>query len=257
MKRVSARASRRRAPVYLHTRAAARTAFRALALLLASALLNLTAAHAAVVANVVPNTSRAYAGELTIVGDVNVDGSPAASGQTVFSGSAVAALEKSRALVNLGPLGRLELSPRTSLSLDFGGAGAAYALESGRVRVYAPDGSAASVQTSEAAVSSAAGSSAVFSVESIEGVTSVAVQSGEAEVRAGGGLHLVKAGASFTTAPNPEPRKMSDDKRKGLYVLVAAAVAAVVIVLAARDSNDVADSFGGCIDVISGESHCF
>ncbi|HWW75596.1 MAG TPA: FecR domain-containing protein [Pyrinomonadaceae bacterium] len=256
MKRVSARASRRRASVYLHTRAAARTASRALALLLASALLNLTAAHAAG-ADAAPNTSRAYAGELTIVGDVNVDGSPAASGQTVFPGSAVAALEKSRALVNLGPLGRLELSPRTSLSLDFGGAGAAYALESGRVRVSAPDGSAASVKTAEAAVSSAGGSSAVFSVESIGGVTSVAVQSGQAEVRAGGGLHLVKAGESFTTAPKPEPRKMSDDKRKGLYVLVAAAVAAVAIVLAARGSNDVEDSFGGCIDVISGESHCF
>ncbi|HJQ33084.1 MAG TPA: hypothetical protein VJ866_12930 [Pyrinomonadaceae bacterium] len=242
--------------MYLHTRADARTAFRALALLLASALLNLTAAHAAN-ANTVSPAARAYAGELTIVGEVLVDGSPAASGQTVFSGSAINALEKSRSLVNLGPLGRLELSPRTSVSLDFGGAGTACALEGGRVRVYAPAGLAASVKTSEAAVSSAAGSSAVFSVESIEGVTSVAVQSGQAEVRAGGGVHLVKAGESYSTAPKAEPRKMSDDKRKGLYVLIAGAVAAILIVLAARGSNDVEDSFGGCVDILSGESHCF
>jgi ferric-dicitrate binding protein FerR (iron transport regulator) len=256
MKRVSARASRRGAPVYLHARADVRTTLRALALLLASALLNLTAAPAAN-ANVISPGARAYAGELTVVGEVYVDGSPAASGQTVFSGSAVAALEKSRSLVNLGPLGRLELSPRTSVSLDFGGAGTACALEGGRVRVYAPAASPASVQTAEAAVSSASGAAAVFSVESIGGVTSVAVQSGQAEVRAGTGLRLVKAGETFTTAPKAEPRKASGDSRKGLYVLIAGAVAVALIVLAARGSNDVEDSFGGCIDVISGESHCF
>ena len=259
MKRVSARASRRRAPVYLHARAGASTALRALALLLASAVLNLTAAHAATVANSsnLPTAARAYAGELTVVGEVLVDGSPAASGQTVFPGSAINALEKSRSLVNLGPLGRLELSPRTSLSLDFGGAGTACALEGGRVRVYAPAASPTSVQTAEAAVSSAAGSSAVFSVESDAGVTSVAVQSGRAQVRAGGNVRLLKAGETFTTAPKAEPRKDDDDNRKGLYVLIAGAVAVVLIVLAARGSNDVEDSFGGCIDILSGESRCF
>jgi ferric-dicitrate binding protein FerR (iron transport regulator) len=254
MKRVLARASRRRASVYLHLHGGTRTTFRALALLLASALLNLTAAPAADASGASPG-ARAYTGEVTVVGDVYVDGSPAASGQTIFPGSAVAASEKSRSVVNLGTLGRLELSPRTSLSLDFGGGGTNCALEGGRVRVYAPAASAASVKTSDAAVSSAGGETAVFSVESIGGKTSVVVQSGQAEVRAAGGVHRLSAGETYTT--EPAPRKMSDDKRKGLYVAIAAAVAVVIIVLAARGSGDDDFQFGGCIDVISGESRCF
>jgi ferric-dicitrate binding protein FerR (iron transport regulator) len=226
---------------------------RALALLLASALLNLTAVPAAKAS---PG-ARAYAGEVTVVGEVRVNGSLAASGETIFPGNVLATSEKSRGVVNLGPLGRVELSPRTSLSLDFGGAGTACALEGGRVRVYAPAASAASVKTADASVSSAGGATAaVFSVESVGGKTSVVVQSGQAEVRAGGSVHRLSAGETYTTEPEPEPRGMSDDKRKGLYVAIAGAVAVVLIVLAARDSgND--DQFSTCIDVISGESRCF
>ena len=259
MKRVLARASRRGASVYLRPHAGTRTTLRALALLVASALLNLTAAPAARASNVTAKASpaaRAYAGEVTVVGVVNVDGLPAASGQTVFPGSAVASGEKSRSVVNLGPLGRVELSPETSVSLDFGGAGTNCALGGGRVRVYAPAETSASVKTSDASVSSAGGAAAVFSVESVGGRTNVLVQSGRAEVRAGGGVRLLSAGESYTTAPKAEPRRMSDDKRKGLYVALAAAVAVVLIVLAARGSDD-EEQIGGCIDVISGESHCF
>ena len=256
MKRVLARASRRRASARLHLHGGGRTTLRALALLLAAALLNLSAAPAAHASGASPG-ARAYAGEVTVFGDVKVDGSPAASGQTIFPGSAVATWEKSRSVVNLGPLGRLELSPRTSVSLDFGGAGTNCALEGGRVRVYAPAASAASVKTADAAVSSVGEAAAVFSVESFGGKTNVVVQRGRAEVRADGGVHRLSAGETYTTAPKPEPRKMSDDERKGLYVAIAAAVAVVLIVLAARGSGDDEDQFGSCIDVISGESHCF
>jgi hypothetical protein len=123
------------------------------------------------------------------------------------------------------------------------------------VRVYAPAASAASVKTADASVSSAGGATAVFSVESFGGKTNVVVQSGQAEVRAGGGMHRLNAGETYTTAPKAEPRDTSDDKRKGLYVLIAAAVAVVIIVLAARGGGD--EQIGTCIDVISGESHCF
>jgi ferric-dicitrate binding protein FerR (iron transport regulator) len=255
MERVSARAPRRRASVRLHLHAVPRKALRALALLLASALLNLTAAPAANAADASPG-ARAYAGEVTVVGEVRINGSLAASGETVFPGNVLATSEKSRSFVNLGTLGRVELSPRTSVSLDFGGAGTACALEGGRVRVYAPAESAASVRTADASVSSAAGATAVFSVESVGGRTNVVVQSGQAEVRAGGGVHRLSAGEAFTTAPEPEPRGMSDDKRKGLYVVIAGAVAVVLIVLAARDGGE-DDQFSTCIDVISGESRCF
>ena len=238
MKRFPARASRRRVSPRLHLHAGKRATFRALALLLASALLNLSAARAADITTKAAPASPAYTGEVTVFGDVRVDGSPAASGQTVFTGSAVAALEKSRSVVNLGPLGRFELSPKTSVSLDFGADGTACALEGGRVRVYAPAETPASVKTADASVSSAGGVTAVFGVESVGGRTNVVVQSGEAEVRAAGGVRRLSAGETYTTDPKAEPRRMSDDKRKGLYVALAAAVAVVIIVLAARGDDD-------------------
>ena len=260
MNRVSARASRRRASVRLHLRHGGHAAFRSLALLLAAALMNLTAAPAANATNASHASpgARAYTGEVTVVGEVNVDGSPAVSGQTIFPGSAVAAAEKSRSFVNLGPLGRLELSSRTAVKLDFGGAGTTCALDGGRVRVYAPAESASSVKTSDAEVSSAGGATAVFSVESAGGRTNVAVQSGQALVRAAGGVRKLSAGETYTTDPKREPRReLSDDQRKGLYVAIAAAVAVVIIVLAARSGDDDDVQFGGCIDVISGQSQCF
>jgi ferric-dicitrate binding protein FerR (iron transport regulator) len=254
MKRVFARALRRRASGRLYPRAGTRTALRAAALLVAAALLNLTAARAAPAST----AARAYTGEITFVEGVTVDGSPAASGQTLFPGSVVTTAKRSHTTVNLGPLGRLELARRTSLALDFGEAGASCNLDAGRVRVYAPAASVASVKTAEAAVSNAGAETAVFSVETVKGATTVVVQSGRAEVRAGGATRLLAAGETFTTAPQGAGRNnLSDNERKGLYVAIAGAVAAVLILLAARGGDAEDDVIGGCIDVLSGESHCF
>ena len=254
MKRVFARAPRRGDSGRVYLRAAARTTSRALALLLASALLNMTAARADA-----STAARAYTGELTVASGALVDGTPAFNGQTLFPGSAVETNSNSHSFVNLGALGRLELTPRTSLVLDFGEAGTSCALGAGRVRVYAPAGVGSAVKTEEAAVSSAGGETAVFSVESIKGATTVVVQSGRAEVRAGGRVHKLAAGETFTTDPKGAPkRELSDDERKGLYIAIAAAVATVIIVLAARGGGDDEDErFGGCIDVLSGPSTCF
>ena len=252
MNRVLARALRRRVSGCLYPRAC-----RTAALLLAAALLNLSAAAPAARASA---AARTYAGEMMVVGRAMVDGSDAATGQTVFPGSEITTVEKSRSFVNLGELGRLELSAETSLRLDFGGEGTACALAAGRVRVYALAGVGSAIKTADAAVSSAGAGVAVFSVGSSKGATTVVVQSGEAEVRTGAGLlRRLSAGETYTTAPKGEPRReLSDDQRKGLYVAIAAAVAVVLVVLAARGGNGADDEvFGGCIDVLSGESHCF
>ena len=252
MKRVFARAHRRGDSGRVYLRRAAGAGLRALALLLASALLNMTVARADA-----PAAARAHTGELTVASGAFVDGTPAVNGQTIFTGSRVETNWNSHSFVNLGALGRLELTPRTTLALDFGEAGTSCALGAGRVRVYAPAAVGASVRTEDAAVSSVGGETAVFSVEAVKGATTVVVQGGRAEVRAGGRVHRLAAGETFTTAPGGEPkRELSDDQRKGLYVAIAAAIATVIIVLAARSGGD-DEEFHGCIDVISGPSTCF
>ena len=231
MKRVFARALTRRVTGSVCLRAG-----RALALLLASALLNLSAQPAR--ASTAPPPR---AGEITVAGGAAVDGSPAASGQTVFSGSAVSTAADSRSTVNLGALGRLELAPRTSLRLDFGGAaGTACALEAGRVRLFAPGGARSAVRTADAAVASVGEETAVFSVEYARGATSVSVQSGRVEVRAGEAVRRLSAGETYSGAPAPQgpSQNLSGGQRKGLIVAIAAAVAIVAIVLAATGGGD-------------------
>lgn len=237
MKRAFAPALRRRASRRLSLSNRAGSACRALALLLAVALLNLSAAAA-------PAThgARAHAGEITIIGGATVDGTPAASGQTFFPGSTVATAADSRSTVNLGELGRLELAPETSLLLDFDGDGSACSLGAGRVRVFAPKGVGAAVKTADAAVTSAGGETAVFGVESKGGVTNVVVQSGQVEVRAGESLRRLSAGETYSSAPaqqGSQQQYMSGRKRAGLYLALAAAVAVVLIVIASRDDDKV------------------
>lgn len=242
MKRVFARALTRRVSVSVCLRAG-----RALALLLASALLNLSAQPARA------STPPPYAGEITVAGGAAVDGSPAASGQTVFSGSAISTAADSRSTLNLGALGRLELAPRTSLRLDFGGAGTNCALEAGRVRLFAPEGARSAVRTADAAVASVGEETAVFSVEYARGATSVSVQSGRVEVRAGEVVRRLSAGETYSGAPAPPgpSQNLSGGQRKGLIVAIAAAVAIIAIALAATGGDNDQIIRGDCPIIIS------
>jgi ferric-dicitrate binding protein FerR (iron transport regulator) len=125
------------------------------------------------------------------------------------------------------------------------------ALEVGRLRVYAPRGVAADFDTANAHVRSDSREAVSFTLRAGEGFTEVSVQSGSLEVRAGASSRLVKAGESFTTAPDPRPQQNSSGrKRAGIIVAVAAAVALVAIVLTARGDDETLD-FGGCVIVPS------
>jgi hypothetical protein len=202
---------------------------RAAVLLLAAALLNLS--------SMAPRAAGArHAGEVTDANGVAVDGAPAVRGQTFFSGSCLAAPDKSISLLSLDNFGRVELTDGAALRLDFDDATLGGALEAGRLRVYAPRGVAAAFSTADARVSADAREAASFTLRAAaEGFTEVSVQSGSLEVRAGGAARTLMAGESFATAPEPRPRRDSSDrKRAGIIIAVSAAVALVAIVLSSR-----------------------
>ena len=54
-------------------------------------------------------TTGARSGELSVIGDVSVNGQKVTSGGTIFSGSAIVTAKDSSAIVSLGKLGRIEL----------------------------------------------------------------------------------------------------------------------------------------------------
>ena len=205
-------------------------AARAFALLLAAALLNLSTLAAT------PNAP--HTGEVTDANGVAVDGAPAVRGQTLFPGSRLEAPFNSRSLLSLDNFGRVELTGGAALRLDFDDASLGGALEAGRLRVYAPRGVAADFATADARVKTDSRESVSFQLRTAEGFTEVSVQSGALEVRANGSARTLKAGESYTTAPDPQSRQnLSGRKRAGLLVAIASAVALISIILISRDET--------------------
>ena len=216
-----------------------RGARRACALLAAAALLNAAApARAAAESARRPRPS----GQVSLAAGLAVDGLPAVVGQTVFSGSSFDTAEKSRGALELGNRARLELSGATALKLDFSDGGVGGSLSSGGARVSVPRGVAASLATADASAVSETSEPALFSFQvSAEGTT-LTVQSGRVEMRAGGAARKASAGETLRAAAGSQPlppqgNSLSSGKRAGIFIGIAAAVAAVIIVLAGRDDD--------------------
>jgi len=212
---------------------------RGVALLAAAALLNLSAGAARA------STSPAPSGQVTAAAGLTLDGSPVVQGQTVFPGSHVTTAEHTRPSLVLGNLARLELSGGTSLRLDFSASSVGGSLDEGGTRVYAPRGVAASLLTADAAVvSDPEAGPALFSLQVSGEGTTLSVQAGLVEMRAGGRALTAAAGqtlrAAHGSAPAPAPpqgNSLSGRRKAGLFVGIAAAIAAVIIIIAAQDDD--------------------
>ena len=114
-------------------------------------------------------------GDLFTSGRVLLDGSDAVSGTSLFSGGEVSTDEGSRAVLDLGPSGRAELLPRSSLVINFGEECVSGSLGAGGVRVSKPAGVAASFATGDGSAVAESGGPAVFTLRYEEGRTTVRV----------------------------------------------------------------------------------
>lgn len=83
------------------------------------------------------------AGELLVTGKsingetpvVTVNGESAKTGRSVFSASTIATTENANAIINLGKIGRIELSPNTVFTVNFDENGITGDLTSGKITV--------------------------------------------------------------------------------------------------------------------------
>ena len=228
---------------------------RGVALFAAAALLNLSVGASAAPTAVTPAPS----GEVIVAAGLTLDGSPAAKGQTVFPGTTVGASEQSRPALALGNLARLEFAGGTSLKLDFSTSSVGGSLEAGGTRVYAPRGVAASLTTADAlVVSDLEAGPALFSVRVSEEGTTLSVQTGLVEMRAGGRALTAAAGqtlrAAHGSAPepaSPQGHNLSSKKKTGLFVGIGAALAAIILVVTGREDKEEELDFGGCVITLS------
>ncbi|HEX8290514.1 MAG TPA: hypothetical protein VF570_02085, partial [Pyrinomonadaceae bacterium] len=162
--------------------------------------------------------------------------------------------EGSRTALELGNRARLELSGSTALRLDFSDEGVGGTLGAGGARVSVPRGVAASLATADASVVSDNVDPSVFILQVSPEGTTLTVQSGRVEMRAGGAARSASAGESLRAARGSQPappqgNSLSSRKRAGIFVGIAAAIATVILVIAGRDGDE--DSTPPCPSVIS------
>ena len=197
-------------------------------------------------------------GDLSVVGEVTVNGTNAISGATVFSDSTVTTAKGSSAVVSLGKLGRVEVLPESSLKLTFTETGVTGMLDSGRVRVSSSSGISAVVTTKDGSAVADSAQPNVFTVDVECGNTVVATQSGRVELRAGNAVKQIAAGNQDTAGqatPGTRCTRFTQPDMRGLgggalaALLLAAGGAVAAAIIAATQDNDF--NFGDDVIVIS------
>jgi len=196
--------------------------------------------------------ARVASGEMSIVGDVAVNGQKVISGGTFFSDGIIATAAQSSATVNISKLGRVELSPNSSLRLSFTDDGIMGLLEAGSAQVATLAGVKVDLTTKDSSIVVDGSEATSFGVTVEKGGTALATQAGRAELRSGGAVKLVAAGESASTGmPVPQAPPTDDGLSGGrlAVLLLAAGGAIAAIIIAATHDNDI--NFGGTITVVS------
>jgi len=193
-------------------------------------------------------------GQLSISGQVTVNGQKVISGGTLFSDSVVATSDQSNATVSISKLGRVELTPNSSLRLSFTEKGIMGLLDSGTAHVSTLAGITVNLTTKDGSVIVDGSKATSFTVNITEGNTLLTTHSGIAQLRSHGSTMQVAAGEN-ATAGTPNPQGSPKDDEGGLHggklaaLLLAAGGAVAAVVYAAMHNNDI--NFGGNVTVVS------
>lgn len=195
----------------------------------------------------------ARSGELSVSGDVTVNGQKVISGGTMFSDSVIVTAKGSSAVVSLGKLGRVEVMANTSVKLSFAGNSISGLLDAGSARVATPAGVSVNITTKDGSVLVDGSQATSFTVNTLNGNTAVATESGLAELRSGTTVTKIAAGSNGS-AGTPQAKSDDDDDHKlsggALAALLLAAGGAIAaIVYATTHKNDL--NFGGTVLVVS------
>jgi len=190
-------------------------------------------------------------GELSVSGQVTVNGQKVISGGTLFSDSTINTEDQSSASVNISKLGRVELAPNSSLRLSFADNNLTAMLETGSAHVSTLAGITVNLTTKDGTVVVDGSQATSFTVNASRGRTSVATESGLAQLRSGGSVKQIAAGESATAGtPNPQADEDKGLSSGALAVLLLAIGGAVAGVLyATMHNNDL--NFGGSVTVVS------
>ena len=238
----------------INSRSLLRLVRAAIALSIATAVL-----HGTVIASAFSRKAAEFSmGTVTVDGAVTINGQSAISGQTLFSSSNIVTDANSGSLISLSSSARLRLGPATDLTVDPSRAVVSGSLKEGQVFALIPAGVSLDFKTVDASIETAANEPTVLSIQSGEcSGTTLFVQTGAVDIHAAGNMRTVKAGETFSTAPNssaPQNPQNSSSHRKrlGLLIGIGATIGIILgVVLGKSDKNQ--SPFGGCVIVPSGD----
>lgn len=171
-------------------------------------------------------------GELTIEGasGVSVNGERAASGRSISSSSVVATSTDSSAVINLGKTGKIELSPNSSINLNFDEKTISGSINEGNVKVSTAPGVAVKFAAKTGELTNEASELNVFSVEA------------NGKIVAETGTLFLNNGETVTQVGGQQTGgQTKDDEMKAVYLpiaLIAGAVVTIVIIAAAAGGDD-------------------
>lgn len=174
--------------------------------------------------------------EISVTGQVTVNGNPMTVNTTIASDSTVTTTgANSSAVVSLGKLGRVELQGDSSIQLKFNSNSIVGILTAGKVRVSNASGVAATVTTKDAAIVGDTGQANTFEVEVECSHTHANTIAGLVTMRSGSTDKQVAAGAD-SVAGNLEQTGCQPCNRKGgspgafpVAGLSAGALAAIIL----------------------------
>ena len=196
--------------------------------------------------------AKVASGELSVSGQVTVNGQKVISGGTLFSGSTVVTANNSTAIVSLSKMGRVELSPNSSLILNFTEESVTGMLDKGVAKVSTVAGVSVNITTKDGAVVVDGSQATSFTVSAERGNTVVSTEAGIAELRSGAASQQIAAGENGTAGtPNPQTDDDDDDMSGGALAVLLLAVggAVVAVIFAAKEDNEL--EVGGNPVVIS------
>jgi hypothetical protein len=138
-------------------------------------------------------------GGLSVTGQVTVDGQSVISGGTFFSDSTIVTAADSSAMLNLGSLGRIELPANSSLTLSLSNNSLVGTLHAGQGFVSIPAGVVVNIATKDGLVAVDGTQATSFTLNSDSPSSTLATQTGVAELRTAEGIASVTPGATVNT----------------------------------------------------------
>ncbi len=133
-------------------------------------------------------------GDLVASGNVTVNGQAVSGSTTVISGSTINTGDNSSAVINLGKLGKIEVSQTATLTLNFTESAINIGLDAGRVKIMSMAGIAANVTTKDGSASADSSQANNFALTVECSFTNVETQSGLVVLSSAQGKKQVAAG---------------------------------------------------------------